>query len=188
MTFKYNKYLYYIIFILPRIIFICVFLVEVIWFNYIDISYKILWLLLIPIFGRIFRFTIHECSTLNIDLLSYIIVITPLDGPIKETYYEKCLLDVEKKKYYKVKFKTLKYLGDVYEIEHLIPLLTQHLRSESFLKHNQEFYDLDASKFIIIVNIIIIILTIIVWSYILYLMLSCLNWVYIIYIIKKLFL
>ena len=72
---KYIPYIYYLFFILPKIILLFFLMLDVFYFNQINYFYKNLWLFLIPLFSSIFKHSLYTFAQLNLNELEFYIKI-----------------------------------------------------------------------------------------------------------------
>jgi len=165
---KYRKISYYIIFIFPRILVTLVFFFEIIYFKEINYFYKILWVLLIPLIGKIIRFSVKILSVIYINKLFKIVTYEILElnnEELKNTStckYYYCSEEQITYKYYWVSPDCVDY----FEEEDLTEIFTEEFNCRTMYNFSKFFYNVENTKTNIIINMIISFLLIISWIYI----------------------
>ena len=154
----YTKLCYYIIFILPKLFVTIVFFLEVIIFKEINLFYKTLWVLIIPIIGKTIRYAYRHIAYIIVDEFEDYFFITtkkplsynkPLD---KEIVYQFLWINPQVKKQFGK--ESLKEYENLY------------IEYKTHYNYWDYTYDLENKKETIINDIIISLLLIISWLYI----------------------
>lgn len=157
------KKLYFYIFLLPKFIPILVFFIDVCFFYKICYFYKVLWLYLIPLIGRIFRFTYTSIMEyiLKKEKEEFIIITDPLPYDKEEEPYGDEIIQV---------FEW--YFPEQHMHHNLEELKEEYIISRRLYHFYNFLYKLENRGFSIIFNILITVLTLIIWFYIFYISLS----------------
>lgn len=170
--FEHSRVLYILIFVIPKIIICGIFFIDVFMLHQIVYFYKVLWLLLIPLIGRILLYTIKVFSTLRLHALSKIITYKIIDYDADITNLPRkqlCYSEDEQKVFYF--FWSQQEFSKQASEETLFLIMTEVLNNRQIVLFAEDLYEIEMSKIQQAFKLLIVSATIIIWVNIMLLML-----------------
>lgn len=160
---QYPHTIYGLIFLLPKILVYGIYFVDVIFFFKIDYFYKFLWLLLIPIFFKIFLYTIKIASVFRLKALSQIIRYEVIEKKDIDKYPldQLCNSEDENQIFF------INWVNDTFaEIapkHEMLFIMTEVLNNRQITFFAEDLYDIEKSFSITIIHLFVTLITFIIW-------------------------
>jgi len=169
---KYQRILYIIIFVLPKIIVSVIFFIDLVYFHQINYFYKSLWLLLIPLLGRIIRYTIRTFPPLRLDTLRDFVIAEEVPLEDNDIFSDELYILRDGTDYYyynkkqNIKFKFFWVSQKEFSESDLFLLFFESLKLKEIFLFANNFYEIETMRFVQYLNLSYSVIMLINWSYI----------------------